>query len=203
MSLTTILFTDYRRRVLGLLLLHPERAYHLREIARLTGTVPGTLGRELTKLADAGVLVKHRVGNQLHYSANRDCPIYDELASILRKTSGLADVLAGALLPLADRINCAFVFGSIASGKAGSHSDIDLMVIGNAGFTDVSMALYSAQDTLGREINPKVYTQQEWQTLVAQQGAFVKEILTKPRLFILGNDKDLDSMMKENGRGSR
>jgi predicted nucleotidyltransferase len=203
MSLTTILFTDYRRRVLGLLLLHPERAYHLREIARLTGTVPGTLGRELTKLTDAGVLVKHRVGNQLHYSANRDCPIYDELASILRKTSGLADVLAGALLPLAEQIHCAFVFGSMASGKAGSHSDIDLMVIGSAGFTDVSMALYPAQETLGREINPKVYTQQEWQTLVAQQGAFVKEILTKPRLFILGNDKDLDSMMKESGHGPR
>lgn len=88
MSLASLLFADYRRRVLGLLLLHPEQSYHLREIARLTGTVAGTLTRELTKLADTGVLTKTRVGNQLQFSANKNCPIFEELTSILRKTSG-------------------------------------------------------------------------------------------------------------------
>ena len=117
-SLASLLMTDYRRRVLGLLLLHPDRSFHLREIARLTGTVPGTLNRELTKLTDAGLLTRERVGNQMRYAASRDCPIFEELASILRKTSALAEVLAQGLLPLADRIVAAFVFGSMASGNA-------------------------------------------------------------------------------------
>ena len=99
--LGSVLFTDYRRRVLGLLLLHPERRYYLREMARLTGTVPGTLKRELSKLESAGVLTVEKVGNQAHYAANRDCPIFEELASVLRKTSGLADVLSEGLAPLA------------------------------------------------------------------------------------------------------
>ena len=94
---SSLLFSEYRRRVLGLLLLNPDTTYHVRELARLTGTSAGTLHKELTKLTHGGVLRRQEVGNQVRYSANRDCPIFDELASILRKTSGLVDVLAAAL----------------------------------------------------------------------------------------------------------
>lgn len=191
MTLATVLFTDYRRRVLGLLLLHPEQRYYLREIARLTGTVPGTLKRELTKLADAGMLNVEKVGNQVHYTANRDCPIFEELASVLRKTSGLVDVLSEGLMPLAELIEVAFVFGSMASGKANAGSDIDLMVIGEVSFVEVVARLHSLQDSLGREINPKLYSRAEWQKLVQGQSAFVRDVLGKPRLFVIGNEQSL------------
>lgn len=203
MTLADVLFTNYRRRALGLLLLHPERHYHLREIARLTGTVPGTLTRELTRLAEAGLLTREKVGNQVHYAANRDCPVYEELASILRKTSGVVDVLAEALLPLADRIGLAFVFGSMASGKAGAGSDIDVMVIGAAGFAEVVTALYPLQQTLGREINPKVYGAAEWAQLVAGQGAFVQDVLERPKLFIVGGEADLAAASSGDGGRQR
>lgn len=133
-NLVELLFKDYRRRVLGLLLLHPDKAYHVREIARLTGTVAGTLHKELSRLSEAGVLLKEASGNQVLYSANRDGLIFDELASILRKTSGVVDVLANALAPLSEEVQVAFVFGSMASGKAAAGSDIDLMVIGDVSF---------------------------------------------------------------------
>lgn len=191
MSLANILFTEYRRRVLGLLLLNPEEHYYLREIARKTGTAPGTLTRELTKLAEAGLLEKTKIGNQLHFSANKACPIFEELVSILRKTTGLVDVLADALEPLAEHIAVAFVFGSMASGKAGAGSDIDVMVIGDIGFAEVVAALYPAQTTLARDINPKVYRVDEWRRLMDNQEAFVQDILTKPKLFILGCEADL------------
>lgn len=191
MILASVLFTDYRRRVLGLLLLHPEQRYYLREIARLTGTVPGTLKRELTKLADAGMLNVVKVGNQVHYTANRDCPIFEELASVLRKTSGLVDVLSEGLMPLASLIEVAFVFGSMASGKANTGSDIDLMVIGEVSFVEVVARLHSLQDLLGREINPKLYSRAEWQKLVQAQSAFVRDVLSKPRLFVIGNEQSL------------
>jgi len=165
-KLAELLFKDYRRRVLGLLLLHPDRQYHVREIARLTGTVAGTLHKELSRLAEAGVLKKQASGNQVLYSANRECLVFEELASILRKTSGVVDVLADSLAPLADRIQLAFVFGSMASGTATADSDIDLLVIGAASFSDVVGVLFSAQEGLGREINPRVYSQKEWQQML-------------------------------------
>lgn len=187
MSLASVLFPDYRRKVLALLLLHPESSYHQREIARLTETQSGTLSRELVKLVAAGLAVKTRVGNQQHYRANRECPIFEELASILRKTSGLTDILAEALSPIADQISAAFVFGSMASGKASAGSDIDLMILGTVTFREAVAVLYPCQETLGREINPKVYQREEWQRLLAEGGAFITDLLEKPKVFVIGD----------------
>ncbi len=188
--LAKIVFKEYRRRVLSLLLMHPDQAYHVREIARLTGTVPGTLHKELRKLAVAGVLNKTSSGNQVSYQANLDCPIFEELSSILRKTSGLADVLLEALAPLKDCIVAALVFGSVADGKATSYSDIDILIVGELGFADAVKALHSAQELLGREINPKLYSIKEWQAAKKENSAFIHEILEKPTIRIIGDIND-------------
>jgi predicted nucleotidyltransferase len=184
--LVDILFKEYRRRVLSLLLLRPDQRYHVREIARLTGTVPGTLHKELSKLAKAGVLEKSSQGNQVSYQANRNCLIFEELSSILRKTSGIADSVREALEPLEDSIDVALIFGSIASGKATSDSDIDLLIVGNAGFSETVKALYPTQEVLGREINPKLYSAKEWQAARKENSAFIREILEKPVIRIMG-----------------
>ncbi len=189
--LAEILFKEYRRRVLGLLLLQPDSSYHVRQLARLTGTHAGTLHKELTKLAEAGLLLKEPQGKQVYYRADTACPIYEELASILRKTSGLADVLSERLRPLAEAIDVVFVFGSVASGKATTESDVDVLVIGDVKFSDVVKALYSAQETLGREINPKVYSQAEWQQAKQQQNSFIKDVIEKPKLFVIGTKDDI------------
>ena len=78
-----LLFKGYRKQVLYLLLLHPQESYHVREIARLTGTVAGTLHKELSKLADAGILYKQLVGSQLFYQANLQSDIYPQLCALL------------------------------------------------------------------------------------------------------------------------
>jgi len=192
-TLSSVLFTEYRGRVLGLLLLHPERSYYLREIARLTATVPGTLKREMDKLLEVGLLTVKKVGNQNHYQANLECPIYEDLSNILRKTSGLSDVLIAALLPLSEKIQSAFVFGSVASGKVNAKSDIDLMLIGNVSYAEVVPLLHPLQEQLGREINPKIYTDKEWNKLVKDNGAFVHDVLSKPKLFVIGNEQQLQS----------
>jgi predicted nucleotidyltransferase len=189
--ITSFLFPEYRQRVLGLLLLHPETRYHVREIARLTNTVAGSLHRELSKLAKAQVLIREVSGNQVYYQANSTFPIFEELASILRKTSGLVDVLANALSPLAEKVAVAFVFGSMGSGTESSGSDVDVLIIGELSFADAVKALYSAQASIGREINPKIYKRTEWKKLVNNKDAFVQEILKKPKLFIIGTVNDL------------
>jgi predicted nucleotidyltransferase len=186
-----ILFGGYRRRVLGLLLLHPEQSYHVRELARITGTTAGTLHKELAKLAAAGILSNERRGNQLAYQANRACPIFEELASIMRKTSGLAEVIARALEPLGAKVKVAFVFGSLARANESAHSDVDVMVIGDAGFGEVLQLLYPVQAELGREINPKVFTEDEWKSKVAVGDGFVRDVLSKPRLFLIGGPDEL------------
>lgn len=190
-SITSFLFAEYRRQVLGLLLLHPEMRYHVREIARLTNTTAGTLHRELSKLAEAQVLIREESGNQVYYQANTAFLLFEELASILRKTSGLADVLAEALTPLAKNIEAAFIFGSVGRGTETSESDIDVLIIGDISFTDAVKALHPAQTIVKREINPKVYKKSEWKKLMKERTSFAKEISDAPKIFIIGTINDI------------
>ena len=194
------LLPEYRQRVLSLLLLHPQTSYHVREIARLTNTAAGSLHRELSKLAKAQVLLREVSGNQVYYQANTSFPIFKELASILRKTSGMAAELANALAPLSEKIELAFFFGSMARGTESSGSDVDLLIIGEISLADAVSALYSAQAIIGREINPKVYRRAEWQKLLNNENSFLQEVLSKPKLFIIGTTNDIGQPSRNKSR---
>jgi DNA-binding transcriptional ArsR family regulator len=182
----------YRRRVLSLLLLHPERALHVREIARRTATTAGTLNKELARLHRAGLLEREEIGNQVRYSANRESPVYEELTGILRKTVGLADVLAEVLAPAANSIQVAFVYGSLARSTETARSDVDVMLIGTLSFAEAVRLLSLAGATLGRQVNPKIYSAREWGAAVAARDPFVAEVLAQPKIFLIGIDAELE-----------
>lgn len=190
MNLLDTLFGTQRQRALGWLLLHPDNALHVRELARLVQTSPGSLHRELSRLAEVGLLTRNKQGNQVLYQANRACPVFAELAGLFRKTGGIADILCAALEPLAPQITLALVFGSVARGEENSHSDVDVLVVGEAGFAEVVTALHPCQETLGREINPVVYRPAEWQARLAGDDHFARDILSRPTLRLLGELHD-------------
>jgi predicted nucleotidyltransferase len=190
-SLATQLLGASRAAILGVLLLRPGEEMHVREIARVTGISAGTLHRELCALAELGLLVRREVGRQVFYSADRSCPVYEELAGLLRKTVGLADVLRVALAPLAGRVGAAFVYGSMASGASGPHSDVDVMVLGSATFAEVVKALHPAQATIGREINPSVMSGEQFVRRRRARDGFILSLTKSPRIWLIGNDDDL------------
>ena len=186
-SLAELLFPNqYRRKVLALLLMQPNQKKHLRELARQTQAAPGTLKKELDALCHVGLLTSERVGNQVQFQANQGHPVFAELQALIRKTTGLADVLRQALQPLGEQVALAFVFGSMASGNAHAGSDVDLLVVGSASFAQVVEATYAAQTPLGRDINPKVMTTDEWARKQAEGNPFVQELLAKPRILLTG-----------------
>ena len=186
-----LLFSAYRRKVLGLLLLRPDESLHVREISRLTGVPAGSLHRELRALTDAGLLQREPAGNQVRYRANRACPIFSELTEIFRKTAGLVDLLRDALAPLASRIESAFVFGSMARGTEGANSDVDVFVLGDASFGDVVGALSPLRNRLGREINPVVTSPADFAAQRASRDRFVTRVMDEPKLFVIGVPDDL------------
>ncbi|PWF42882.1 nucleotidyltransferase domain-containing protein [Massilia glaciei] len=193
--LSDFLLGPFRTRVLSALLLRPDSAWHVRELARQLNALPGSTNRELVKLADAGILLRQNVGNQVHYRANRDCPVFAELAGLLRKTSGIATVLADALRPLTDRIQCALVFGSVARGEENANSDVDVLVLGDIGFGEVVEALHSAQEVVGREINPVVYRVSDFRAKVGSNSTWAREVVEKPKLFLIGNSDDFEKFI--------
>jgi len=186
-----LLFGTYRRQVLGVLLVRPDEAFYVRQLARLTGVPAGSLHRELRALSEVGLLENERVGNQVRYRANRLCPIFPELAEMFRKSSGLVDLLRDALAPLADRIAFAFVFGSIARSSETSTSDIDLFVLGRATLAEVVGATSSLQGRLGRDINPVAMTPAEFKAHRDRKDRFVARVLRERKLFVIGTADEL------------
>jgi predicted nucleotidyltransferase len=182
-----------RQRVLGALLLRPERWWYRSEIAAHLGVRPSSLQRELEGLATAGVLAREVRGRTPHYRADTRCPFFPELRGLIAKTSGLADVLGRALAPLADRIAVAFVYGSVASGVERPDSDIDLMIIGRATLRDVVPALRGVSGTLGREVNPRTFAPREFADRAAAGDNYVTKVLRGDKILLIGSERELES----------
>jgi predicted nucleotidyltransferase len=191
------LFGQTRSAVLSALLLHPDASLHVRELARLTGASAGSLHRELRLLADMGLLLRQEVGRQVHYRANSAHPVHAELAQLLRKTAGLADVLRAALDPLGPKVELAFVYGSMASGTERPGSDVDLMVLGKASFADLARTLAAAQATLRREVNPTVMTRREFADKLAQGDGFARSVMKGDKLWLKGEGRDLAELVED------
>jgi DNA-binding transcriptional ArsR family regulator len=181
-----------RQGILAAMLVQPEKAWYVSELARRMGVPPSSLQRELRDLTAAGILKSHRQGRMVYFQANTDSPIFSELRGLLLKTAGLVDVLADALQPLAAKLRVVFVYGSIASGSEQSDSDIDLMVVGTVSPADLAVPLRHARELLGREINPTVYMPAEFDKKRKTKDHFLTRVLDKPRLFVLGSSDELD-----------
>jgi len=130
----------------------------------------------------------------VRYRANRECPVFPELAGLFRKTSGTVSVLADALHTLAPEPQLALIFGSLARGEENARSDVDLLLIGDSAFGDTIKALYPAQEQLQREINPVIYTAAEFNRRVGAGEPFVSNLLANPMLFIIGTEHDLGKL---------
>ena len=196
------MFSPYRRQVLARLFLRPDEQFHVRELERMTGISAGSLHRELKAMAESGLLLREKVGNQVLYRVDADCPIYEELAAIFRKTMGMASLLQNALTGLAERIDVAFVFGSMASGRQNAGSDIDVCVLGDVSLLDVVTALSPVQETLRRELNPVVMTAERYSELAKRQDRFVTRMMSEPRVIVMADENELAKLV-ENGTAGR
>lgn len=191
-SLSGALFTTTQQRVLACLFGGSGRSYAVNELIQATGAGSGAVQRELARLSGSGLLTVEHVGNQKRYRANPAAPIHDELASIVRKTFGLAKPLREALVPLAGRIHAAFLYGSVAKGTDTARSDIDLMVIADdLAYADVMLALHPVAERLGRQVNPTVYARDELRTRIEAGNSFITRVLQQPRQWLIGGEVDL------------
>ncbi len=189
-NLGILLMGKNRMSILSLLLPTPNRKLYLRQIVRMTGAGQGAVQRELALLAEAGILIKTREANLTYYQANPDMPVYGELKGLVEKTGGIAGSLRSALLPLASKIERAFLFGSVGRGEERAESDIDLMVIGDVPFLDIVAVVSPLQELLGREINPTVFTAEEFQQRLEDGDSFLTRVMRDEKVDLIGVERD-------------
>lgn len=189
-----------RREILAATVMRPDRWWYQSDLARHMRVPPSSLQRELNALVNAGILRKRKDGNRVYFQPDPECPILSELQSIMTKTAGLLDVLRDCLDPFRERIAGAFVFGSIARGGEVATSDVDLMVIGEAGLSDLAPVLRNADERLGRTVNATVYTAREFATKVRAGNHFLRAVLDGERLLVVGGEHDLAEITRRKPR---
>lgn len=194
-NLSGALFSSVQARVLGLLFGQPNRDFQMTEVIELAGSGRGAVQRELEKLTEAGILVANINHGRKTYQVNRDAPIFSELHSIILKTVGLVDPLKMALMRYRNKIDVAFVYGSVAKGEDTAKSDIDLMIIGDdVGYSEIFSALQNAERILHRPINPNLLAKNDWARKLADKSSFVTRINQQPKLFVVGTSDDLKEL---------
>jgi len=190
-SLIAALLPKTRRAVLAATLMHPDRWWFLADLARHIGVPPSSLQREMESLVEVGVLLRRQEGKQVYFKPDPNCPILYELQGIMVKTLGLVDVLRDTLAPFQKHIKVAFVYGSIARGEELSESDVDLMIVGDVSLADLSPALHNVEQRLAREVNPTVFSPEEFAGKLKQGHHFLKTVVGGDKLLIFGNSNDL------------
>ncbi|MBS1210117.1 MAG: hypothetical protein H6R19_2515 [Proteobacteria bacterium] len=183
------LFSTTQQRVLSWLYGQPERSFFANELIALTGGGTGAIQRELQRLEGCGLLKAERRGNQKHYQANSEAPIFAELCGIVQKTFGLAAPLQRALAPHASQIKAAFIYGSVAKRQDTARSDIDLMLISNTlVYADLFATLAEAEQQLGRQINPTIYTEEMLAQRIREDQAFITRVMAQARIWLIGGE---------------
>lgn len=186
------LFSKSRQQVMGLLFGQPQRSFYTNEVVRHAGMGIGSTTRELDKLTAAGLLQVSSVGNQKHYQANNNSPIFAELCGIVQKTFGVADVLRVALAPLQRQIRFAFVYGSVAKAQDTASSDIDVMIVGDdLAYAEVMTHLVDAEKKLGRAVHPTLYSPDEFQQKIAAGNSFLTRVMQQPKTVLIGSTDDI------------
>ena len=147
-------------------------------------------------MVDSDLLISRKDGKRVYYKVNQNCPIVEELQTIFVKTAGIADVLKSSLKKFGGRIEIAFVYGSVARTEELSTSDVDLMIIGDVALTDLVPGLRRAEKTLGREVNPTIYSPEEFLRKLKARDSFIKTVMSDSKIFLKGNDSEFEALVR-------
>ncbi|MDO9182862.1 MAG: nucleotidyltransferase domain-containing protein [Bacteriovorax sp.] len=183
--LSELFTSDSRAEIMRILFDGEGKEHYLREIEKLTHIQINSLQKEVKHLAKIDLIKARKDGNRIYYKANTENPIYSDLVSIVEKTVGIVSLLKEKLND--PKIECAFLFGSMATNREKATSDIDLIVIGDLGMRALTKLLSGLQEKLGREINPHIYTEDEFKKRIKSKDHFVTSVLKEVIKPVIGN----------------
>jgi predicted nucleotidyltransferase len=185
------LFSKTRRSVLALLYGQPDKAFYTREIVAAAGAGASQVQKELDQLTRAGLLIRERRANQVYFRVNPDAPVFAELSGLIAKTFGIADAVRGALKPLRDLVDAAFIYGSVARNEHHASSDIDVFLVGDILLSQLAVPLSQAEKKLGRRISTTIFDRKEFTIRLKKRDHFLSKVLAGPKVFLVGDEARL------------
>lgn len=193
--LITALFPGIRGRILAATLARPEKRWYLSELSAFLKTQPSSLQREINALKGAGILEEWRDGRRVYLKPDTRSPVFLDLKGLFDKTEGTIPVLKQIIEPFGERIQLAFVYGSMARSEEASGSDVDLLIVGTVSLSDLIPLLRLAERSVGRPVNPNVYSSAEFSQKARGRDHFLSTVLRGAKQFVKGSEHELEAIV--------
>jgi len=190
MDMLHITKSKLREELLALYFTNPDKKYYLRELERILKFSVGNIRRELIKLESTGLFLSESKGNLVYYYLNQSYPLFEELKSIIFKTSGAPKMLQNFLEKF-NGISHAFIYGSFAKGEEKEDSDIDLLIIGEVNEDKLIEMISKLERKLQREINYAIYEKENFSKKKKEDNSFILDILKEKKIFLIGEENEL------------
>ena len=127
-ALNTVIPSKTRVGILVKLFLNPGLKAYLRELASEFEVSTNGVRVELNHLTDHKILVSERSGRNVYYRANTDHPLFPELFSMVRKITGI-DELVKSVIDRLGNLEAAYLVGDYARGV--DTGVIDVVLVGD------------------------------------------------------------------------
>jgi predicted nucleotidyltransferase len=188
------LFPALRQKLLATTLLSPTKWWYLSELASHLKTSPSSLQREVESLTRSGILEGKQDGRRTYYRARRDSPAFHDLRELFAKTAGIVPALQAELGKFSDKIRWGAIYGSIARSEEGPESDIDLLIVGDVATADLVPMLQRVEDKVGRAVNVKRYSEQEFSEKMRDADHFLQSVLRGELVSLVGSRDELEKV---------
>jgi DNA-binding transcriptional ArsR family regulator len=190
-NLGDIITSKVRIKILELFFSNLKEIYHVRGIVREIGEEINAVRRELAKMEKDGVLRKEPRGNRIYYSVRPEYAFFDDLISVVAKTTGLGASIIENRNKIG-KVSFVMFSGKFAEYKDRKHEDnVDILVVGDVVLPELASIIRAEESKRNKEINYTVMSRDEFDFRKKRRDPFLLGILSESRFMIIGNEEDL------------
>ena len=186
--LNKLLVSEVRVNILKLLLLNPNRAFHIRAIVRQVGAEINAVRRELDNLLEINLVSRRQSSNKIFYQIETSHPFFSDLLSLVAKEDGIG----AAIIKNEKRIGMidyAVLSLAFLRGRKSTALDVDLFIVGNVDLEVIKNIVKEEESKMNREINYSVMSMEEFMSRKRTNDPFIYRVMTQSRTMLIGDDE--------------
>ena len=186
--LNKILVSEVRVNILKLLLLNPNRAFHIRAIVRQVGAEINAVRRELDNLFEINLVNRRQSSNKIFYQIETSHPFFSDLLSLVAKEEGI-----GAAIVKNEKrigmIDYAVLSLAFLRGRKSTALDVDLFIVGDVDLEVIKNVVKEEESKMNKEINYSVMNMEEFMSRKRTNDPFIYRVMTQSRTMLIGDDE--------------
>ena len=193
--LRDLMVSKVRVKLLQAFLSQPKEIFYVRQLVRLIGEEINAVRRELSRMEKFGMVQKEARGNRLYYWFDPNYIFYNELLSLIGKTTGLGGQIIKRKNRLG-RLKFVMLSGRFVRHLPPREGGVDLLIIGEVILPEMAKLIQEQEKSLGREINYTVMSREEFIFRQRRRDPFLLGILAGSRVMIVGDEEELVGKME-------